>query len=92
MMFEYLDDKKYTVSDFNGSQIFVPDDKEVAVEKKIELLKDLCLLAPNSKKKTQTVRALLQSCDNEQQMTILLHNVLRGDKTLDELLQQKGLM
>ena len=82
----------YSVNEFNGVQNTTMNDKGVAINKKIALLRDFCLLAPQHKKKEQKVRTLLDTCDNEEQMTILLHNVLRGDKTLNELLTERGLM
>lgn len=91
MMIE-IDNRCYSVNEFNGMQRVALNDKDVAINKKIALLQDHCLLAPNHKKKEQKVRTMLMSCTNEYHMTRLLHDVFRGDKSLNQLLEEKGLM
>ena len=78
----------YNISEFNGTQMPTLDSKKVAIDKKISLLQDFCILRPRHTKNEQAVRKLLESCINEHQMTRLLHDVLCGTKTLNELLKE----
>lgn len=66
-----------------------------AVDKKISLLYDFCILTKkhsHTDNREAAVRLLLGRCSDEYAMTHLLHNVLVGHCTLDELLDKKGVM
>jgi hypothetical protein len=66
-----------------------------AVDKKVSLLYDFCVLMYNHNKqdaREEYVRRLLNECGNEHRMSIVLRDVLTEKITLDELLHKKGLM
>ena len=64
--------------------------KQDWIDSKIELLYDLGILKKRkraSDTREDQVRALLARCVSRYEMDILLHDVVRGDMTLNELLK-----
>ena len=73
----------------------LPDTKTDAIEKKVSLLYDFCVLTKHKGKpdvREQAVRELLAQYSTEQQMSNVLHPVLVGDSTLNKTLQKGGVM
>jgi hypothetical protein len=67
---------------------------EVVVDKKISLLYDLCILHKTkmSRDRRETaLREILAEYCTETQIDQALHDIVRGNKTLNEYLEQKGL-
>lgn len=60
------------------------------VDRKISLLRDFVILPSHTTKRELELRELLMQCKTESEMTIMLHDVLRGECTVVELLQRKG--
>lgn len=56
------------------------------IDKKIEVLKDFCILNSRSKTQEKAVRDILANCQSETQMDQKLYNVLRGTETLKEFI------
>lgn len=67
----------------------VSDVLQDAVDKKVSLLYDFCIL---HKRQEPQVRTLLTQCKSENEMTRVLHDVLLGRTTLTQLLKKKGVM
>ncbi len=65
---------------------------KTVVQEKVELLQDLCILKRKNDPRKKAVRQALKECGSELRMEIMLHDVIMGRKTLDELLVTKGLM
>ena len=83
---------KYTADDFiGGAFVGSTDTKQDLVDKKVSLLHDFCLLKKNDDRE-QSVRAVLDKCNTENEMSIVLHDVLVGNTTLDAMLTRKGVM
>ena len=70
----------------------VAESKTHAIEKKVSLLYDFCVLTKRNSEKEDAIRTLLEQCKHEYEMSQVLHCVLCGDTTIDELLAQKGVM
>ena len=68
------------------------------IDEKVQILYDFCILAHRGKNGTGTdkrekrIRDMLAKCKTERQMTIVLHDVLMGRETIDQVLQRKELM
>ena len=62
------------------------DKKADIIDKKISLLHDFCILSRLDKRE-MLVRVFLDKYNTEAQMTRVLHDVLVGNKTLDEMLR-----
>lgn len=58
-------------------------DKKEYIQSKIRLLRDFCILRRNDVR-TVIVRKILSAKQNETQIDRFLHDILRGNKTLDE--------
>ncbi len=66
------------------------DSVEVAAVKKIHLLEDLLILKrKGDKNKKELLLEYLLKCSSEHEMTRMLHDVVRGDETIEELLARK---
>ena len=66
------------------------DPVEIAAVKKIHLLEDLCILKrKRDKHKKELILSYLLKCESEHEMTRMLHDVVRGDETIEELLARK---
>lgn len=69
-----------------------PSTFEDEVEKKISLLYDFCILVRNIKsprdKREKEVRKMLLSCKTETAMSNVVHDVLKGTCTLNEVLKK----
>ena len=65
------------------------------VDCKISLLYDFCILKTRSRQAMDSrepkVREILQECGSEHRMTALLHDVLIGNKTIDQLIEQRSM-
>lgn len=59
------------------------------IDEKIELLHDFCILRGNAHKQEQAVRNILANCKTEVQMEQKLHNVLKGEETLKDLIMRE---
>ena len=77
--------KRYDLDEFIGVEVDNNETLADIVDKKIGLLRDFCILKGYGKKE-KLVRELLSRCTNDLQMDILLHDVLVGNTTLDEML------
>lgn len=60
--------------------------KKDYIQSKIRLLRDFCILRRNDTR-TVIVRKILASKKNEIQIDQFLHDILRGNKTLDQAIQ-----
>jgi hypothetical protein len=83
--------KHYQVNEFiqNCADNYIPN----AVDKKVSLLYDFCILRRrrNSSDARETaVREWLSHYTTESQMTSALHNILVGDSTLNNTLKKAG--
>ena len=88
-MYNGIKVRSYTsVDDYNGLGVNTPTPKEIAVDRKIALLKDFCILDRKDCRE-DAVRDMLTKCRDEHQMTTVLHDVLREIETLDELLERR---
>lgn len=69
---------------------------EEMVAEKMQMLYDFCILKPQKNHlpdpRQEAVRAMLEQCESERKMEVLLHDVLLGRETIGALLQRKGLM
>lgn len=84
--------KHYAVDDFiGGAYVGATDTKKDLVEKKIALLHDFCLLKKNDDREP-LVKAVLDKCVDEYEMSRVLRDVLVGNTTLDAMLTRKGVM
>ncbi len=61
------------------------DSKKVAVNKKIKLLKQFCLLRQNDPRE-ESVRSFLLSLPNFTRLDNVVHDLLVGNKSIDTLL------
>ena len=73
----------------------ISDPVSVAVDKKVSLLYDLCILcktktSPDSRE--TALREVLSHYNSERALTTALHDVVLGNKSIDTFLAQKGLM
>ena len=84
--------KHYAVDDFIGGEyVGATDTKKDLVDKKISLLHDFCLLKTDDDREP-LVRAVLDKCTDEYDMSHVLHDILVGNTTLDAMLTRKGVM
>ena len=60
--------------------------KKEYVHSKIRLLRNFCILSNNDEREP-VVRKILSARNNEIQIDQFLHDVLRGNKTLDQAIQ-----
>lgn len=75
-------------------------DRDNAIREKIVLLCNFCLLKHTqtsrglkcTDKRKDKIKQLLAQCTSEYQMDTVLHDVLMGRETVNQLLQRKGLM
>lgn len=70
----------------------LPDPMEIAVDKKVSLLYDLCILCktkatPDSRE--AALREVLSQYGSERALTTALHDIVNGNKTIDTFLAQK---
>ena len=73
----------------------IADSKDIIIDKKVSLLYDLCMLVKKKKNRDpreDAVRELLEKCETPMQMDNLLHDVVRYDCTVTQLLKKKGLL
>lgn len=88
--------KNYDADEFLFN--FEDDTISNAVDKKVSLLYDFCILVEKGARnklpdrRENALRLLLGRCSDEYAMTHLLRDVLLGHCTLDELLDRKGVM
>lgn len=75
----------YCVDEFNGVGVECADTLDTVIAKKVRLLHDFRILTDDDDRDT-VVKELLGRCTNDVQMDILLHDVLVGNTTLDEVL------
>ena len=61
------------------------------IDEKVQLLHDFCILTDESVEDEATIRNILATCKTELQMEHKLHNVLRGNETLKDLIQREEL-
>lgn len=69
-----------------------PDPMEIAVDKKVSLLYDLCILCKTRKttdSREAALREVLSHYNSEGALTNALHDVVLGKKTIDTFLAQK---
>ena len=67
-----------------------PDTIGTVIDKKMNLLKDFCILKDNDYKKESTLRKVLAQYNSEYDITVALHDIILGRQTLDDFLAQKG--
>lgn len=83
--------KHYQGDDFLYDTL--PDPIDVAIDKKVSLLYQLCILVMNKKDRDSretALREVLSHYNSERALTTALHDVVFEHKTLDEFLAQKG--
>ena len=69
-----------------------PDPIDVAIDKKVSLLYDLCVLVRKCKERDAretALREVLSHYNSERALTSALHDVVLGNKTIDTFLEQK---
>lgn len=88
---------QYQTEDFLYEAL--PDPIDIAIDKKVNLLYDLCILRKTKKdrkmladEREAALREVLSEYTNEKQLDNALHNVVLGNKSLDTFLAQKGVM
>lgn len=82
--------RHYQADDFIGET--TPDPMNVAVDKKVSLLYQLCILCKDKKDpdaREDAVRKVLSQCTSERALTIALHDVVAGNKSINTFLAQK---
>ena len=85
---------RYCADEFIERNVLA-DSKDIIIDKKVSLLYDLCMLVKKKKNRDpreSAVRGLLEECESPLQMDNLLHDVVRCDCTINQLLQKKGVM
>ena len=85
---------EYCTNEFLGEDI-TPNTLEEEVDKKVSLLYDFYILHQKNRRnrndpREPMVRRMLTECGSVCNMNNALHNVVRGDCTLNELLKRKG--
>lgn len=66
--------------------------KKSDINEKVSLLRDFCILKKEDKETEKAVKTLLKQCKTELKATIVLHDVLQGRETLQQLLKRKGIV
>lgn len=61
-------------------------DKKEYIQSKIRLLRDFCILRKNDAREV-VVHKILEARQNEIQIDQFLHDIIRGNKTLDQAIQ-----
>lgn len=82
---------EYLVDEFIDENVTCTMEEQV--DKKVSLLYDLCILHKKGKYKDnreKAVRKLLTSYENEIQINNVLHDVVVGNSTLNQILKRKG--
>ena len=72
-----------------------PDPIDVAIDKKISMLYEMCILHKtknSSDIREGMLRKVLSECNSERALTVAMHDVVFGNISLDTFLQRKGLM
>ena len=90
--------QEYTSADFGDYVEETP--VKIAAEKKINMLRDMCMLRKKRRQKgvliidpkEEPLRALLLKCKNEEEMTQMLHCVVRYEETLQDMLDRHTMM
>ena len=83
---------QYQGSEFIFNFNFQPDPINVAIDKKVNLLYDLCILRKNKRERDAreaAVREALSQYTSEDALTNALYSVVRGDKSIDTFIAQK---
>ena len=73
----------------------LPNPVDIAIDKKVSLLYDLCILCKtktNRDAREAALREVLSHYNSERALTNALHDVVLGNKTIDTFLIQKGVM
>ena len=68
------------------------EEKRDIIAEKIRLLRHFAVLPKGDREKKSAVVSILAKCKTELEMERCLYNVLRGNETLDQLLQRKEMM
>ena len=82
--------KHYTVDEFIMNDTNTDTDINTAVDKKVSLLYDFCILRHcrgTADSREDALRAYLKRYCTETQLTRALHDVVVGNKTIDQLLK-----
>lgn len=79
--------KHYCVDEFTRN--CRPDDLSTVINKKVNLLKDFCILRLHDKREP-VLREVLAQYKSEYEITTALHNIIIGHTTLDTFIAQKG--
>ena len=69
-----------------------PEPIEVTIDKKVSLLYQLCVLCKNKKNpdsREAALREVLSQYGSERALTIALHDVVSGNKSINTFLEQK---
>lgn len=66
--------------------------KREIIKEKVKILGHFAVLPKGDREKRSAVVSVLAECKTETEMERCLYNVLRGNETLDELLQRKGIL
>ena len=73
----------------------LPDPINVAIDKKVSLLYDLCVLCKGKKsrdEREEALREVLSHYTSERALTTALHDVVLGNKSIDTFLAQKEIL
>lgn len=87
---------KYNVDEFLGlEEVFVPLTLADEVDKKINLLYDLCILCRrrakgNKDAREEATRQMLLNCRSLIRLDNTVHGIIVGKYTLDQMLERKG--
>lgn len=65
-------------------------DKKDYVEEYIEILQDMCILPLRAYRQQEAVENILMACKDQYEMWRKLHDVIKGDITLKQLINQNG--
>ena len=80
---------QYLVEEFLGKS--EPTTLKKEVDKKIHLLYEFCILAHDKKardKREKELRKILLDCNNETRMNNVVHDLLMGNYTVNDLLRR----
>ena len=81
----------YQTDEFIYDEV-IPDPIDIAIDKKVSLLYDLCILCKTKNRRDvreAELREVLSRYTTEKQLDNALHNVVLGNKTIDTFLAQK---
>lgn len=82
---------RYSIDEFNSDNIIVTHTKKQMVDKKISLLHDFGFIEYESDI-VPLVEGVLNKCNTENEMSVVLHDVVTYRETLTDMLKRKGVL